>query len=163
MKRFVVPIMILVLGVLLVACASAQNNWADRVTISGYLQARYDGGDTAVQDFTLRRAFLNIAGQAGDKTNVVLTLATFDPMPGTSRPDDIMVYNLFIDHKINDVWSARFGQVPTYFGLEAWQGSSQRVALERAMILQGGGAPGNTSGFYFFGAPDRATRTSAWT
>lgn len=162
--RTLVPLMVLAMVFSIVACAGAQKgevcSLSDKLTVCGYTQVRYDGGDqlgTAddPEDFTLRRAFLNVIANPNERCMIVLTLATFDPMPPTNASHDLMVYNLFMDYKINDVYSARFGQVPTYFGLEAWQGSSERVALERAMILQGSGAGNNQSGFYFFGAPDR--------
>ncbi len=161
-----VPLMVLVMVFSIMAYAGAQKgevcSLSDKLTICGYGQMRYDGGDKLPagaddpEDFTLRRAFLNVIANPNDRSMIVLSLATFDPNPPPPHAqDDIIVYNLFMDYKLNDVYSVRFGQVPTYFGLEAWQGSAERVALERAMILQGSGAGNNQSGFYFFGAPDR--------
>ncbi len=164
MNKFIVP-MIVVLAFVIAACASAQGDWADRVSMSGYLQFRYDGGDRLpttqdeFEDFSLRRAFFNLAASAGDRTNVVLTLASFDRLEDVAAlgytSDDLIIYNLFVDYNINDQWSARFGQVPTYFGLEAWQQSCDRLALERAMILEGDWGANNASGFYFLGPSDR--------
>ena len=159
--RTLIPLMVLAMVFSIVACATAQKgevcSLSDKLTICGYSQMRYDGGDQLgpnddPEDFTLRRAFLNIIANPNERCMIVLTLATFDPNPPGHASDDLVVYNLFMDYKLNDVYSARFGQVPTYFGLEAWQGSSERVALERAAILQSG--PG-ALGFYYAGATDR--------
>lgn len=154
MKRLV-PFMLVAMLLALASAAGADGSWADKVKVNGYAQLRYAGGDEPiVDDFAVRRAFANIIGTPNDRTMFVLSLAIFDPMPPGNQQDDILVYNLFADYKIDDVWSVRFGQVPTYFGLEAWQSSSDRLALERARILQGGGAA-DTCGFYFNGASDR--------
>jgi hypothetical protein len=157
-----VPLMVLVMVFSIMAYAGAQKgevcSLSDKLTICGYGQMRYDGGDKLPagaddpEDFTLRQAYLNVIANPNERCTFVLTLATFDPNPPQNSPDDIIVYNLFMDYKLNDVYSVRFGQVPTYFGLEAWQGSSERVALERAAILQSG--PG-ALGFYFASASDR--------
>ncbi len=157
MKTFV-PLMIAVLAFMVLASASAQEgevcSISDKMTICGYSQLRFEGGDSTTEDFSARRTFLTIAAGVNDRTGFVLSLAHFDSMP-TGQNDDIIVYNLFCDYKINDEWSARFGQVPTYFGLEGWESSNDRLALERAMITQGSGAGNNMSGFYFNGASDR--------
>ncbi len=153
MKKLV-PFMLVAMLLAIAGAAGAQGSWADKVKVNGYAQVRYAGGDDMVDDFALRQAYFNIIGTPNDKTMLVLTLASFDPMPPTHASDGVMVYNLFVDYKIDDVWSVRFGQVPTYFGLEAWQGSSARLALERARILQGR-AGVDTAGFYWMHASDR--------
>jgi len=154
MKRLV-PFMLVAMLLALASAAGADGSWADKVKINGYAQVRYAGGDEPiVDDFALRQAYFNIIATPNDRTMLLLSMATFDPMPATSRADDIMAYLLFVDYKIDDVWSVRFGQVPTTFGFEAWQGSNDRLALERARILQGGGAV-DTCGFFFMSPADR--------
>lgn len=161
MRRLVV-LLVVVMALMIIAGASAQEGevctLSDKLTVCGYLQARFAGGDNVEEDFVLRRAFLNVIAKPSERSGLVLTLATFDPNPPDHSSDDIFVYNLFADYQLNDQWSVRFGQVPTYFGLEAWQGSSDRTALERAAITQSGAAAGTGAdlrGFYWFGASDR--------
>ena len=159
--RTLVPLMVLVMVFSIVAYAGAQKGevttLSDKLIITGYSQMRYDGGDQLgpnddPEDFTLRRAYINVIANPNERCMFVLTLGTFDPNPPNHTSDDIFVYNLFMDYGITETYSVRFGQAPTYFGLEAWQGSNERVALERAAILEGGP---NALGFYYAGAPDR--------
>ncbi|MFO7946847.1 MAG: porin [Armatimonadota bacterium] len=152
MRKLAIPLVVLSL-LTLAAMACAQDNWTDDLAINGYFQARYEGDDATEDEFKIRRMFTNLIADLSDDANAVLTFAYFDNYkPGFE--DDIIIYNMFVDYQINDVWSARFGLVPTTFGYEAWQSSQSRIALERARILQGDPGAGSC-GFYFGGASDR--------
>ncbi len=138
--------------VCVVGAAYAQDgdSWTDRISVSGYTHARYDTGDSVEDGFNFRRMFLNVISRVNDRTMGVITLSRAG---GTAT--DVDLYNAFVDYKINEQWNVQVGQVPTWFGLEGWEGSSARgrLVLERAAIIEGG--PQGTQGFYFKGAPDR--------
>lgn len=159
--RTLVPLMVLVMLLTIVAYAGAQEGAicspSDKMTICGFLQARYSGSDSTVEDFSLRQMYVNLMGKVNENAGFVLTLATFDPNPPGHASDDIVVFNLFGTYKFTDEWSVLLGQVPTFFGLEAWQSSSQRLALERAAICEKGrtGVAADLFGFYFAHPSDR--------
>ncbi|MGC9317468.1 MAG: porin [Armatimonadota bacterium] len=123
--------------------------WYDRICMSGYFHARYIDTDQANQfdTFDFRRMYVTIRGDM-DRTTGIITLSR---VGGDIRGRDtnIDLYNAFVDYQFGDRYAVQFGQVPTWFGLEAWEGSSVRDTLERAKILEGG------PGFFFKGAPDR--------
>lgn len=120
--------------------------WYDRMCVSGYFHFRYvDTDESGVNDgFDFTRMFLTIQGDLDERNHGVITLSRVGP-----DDPNIDLYNAFVDYKINDVYSVQVGQVPTWFGLEAWEGSSVRLPFERAKILQAG------PGFYYQGASDR--------
>jgi len=127
-----------------VAYAQDGESWADRISVSGYFHLRYDGGEAVEDGFNFRRMFLNVIGNVNDRTMGVITLSRVGP-----NDPNIDLYNAFVDYKINDEWNVQMGQAPTWFGVEAWEGSSARLPLERALILESG------PGFFYKGAPDR--------
>ena len=105
--------------------------------------------------FDLRRLYLTVLANPTDRATVVFTLSRV----GGNDPN-IDLYNAFVDYKINDQWAIQVGQVPTWFGWNAWRGSSVRLAWERPRIFEGspfGSAvsPDGRTGFYVLGAPDR--------
>ncbi len=120
--------------------------WYDRLCLAGYFQARYvdTDRDDMNDNFDFRRMFVTIRGDV-DRTTGIVTFARVGP-----DDPNIDLYNAFVDYSFGDRYAVQFGQVPTWFGLEAWEGSSVRDTLERAMILEGGG-----QGFWFAGAADR--------
>ncbi|MEA3404103.1 MAG: porin [Armatimonadota bacterium] len=149
MTRLVVC-MVLIAMLVTAATAVAQEgveeeSWYDRVSMSGYFHARYIDTDQEGEydTFDFRRMYVTIRGEM-DRTTGIITFSRVGP-----NDPNIDLYNAFVDYKIGDRYAIQFGQVPTWFGLEAWEGSSVRDTLERAKILEGG------PGFYFAGAPDR--------
>ena len=161
MVRLAVPLMVvLTLTALSAVCAVAGEvtTGSEKLSFNGFLQGRFAGGDNVEEDFALRQAFLNIIATPTERSGLVLTLATFDPNPPDHKSDDIIVFNLFAEYQISDEWSVRIGQVPTYFGLETWQGSADRVALERAAILEKARpytAGADLNGFWWASPSDR--------
>ncbi len=142
------------LAVALPAMAQGDSSWADRISINGYFHMRYEAMDWAnAQDqFVLRRMYINLMIDANERTKAVITWTRIGPDPALTSSTDWA--NIFVDYMINDQWTARIGQAPDSFGLETMQGSSQRIALERAAVLEGGyGA--RPLGLYFAGPWDR--------
>ncbi len=118
--------------------------WYDRVCMFGYFQFRYEDVDNGDDQFDFRRMFLTLKGDVDDRTTGIITLSRVGP-----DDPNIDLYNAFIDYKLSDRYAIQAGQVPTWFGLEAWEGSSVRLPFERAKVLEAG------RGFYFAGASDR--------
>ncbi|MGD9496994.1 MAG: porin [Armatimonadota bacterium] len=120
--------------------------WYDRMCISGYFRVRYMDTDSASESdqFDLRDLYLTVQGDIDKRSRGIITLSRVGP-----GDPNIDLYNLFVDYKIDDQYRVQIGQVPTWFGLEAWEGSSVRLAFERAKILEAG------TGFFWAGAPDR--------
>jgi len=123
---------------------TGQTSWYDRISINGYASTRYDTGEALQDGFNFRHLYLNVVGNVNDRTMGVITLSRVGP-----GDPNIDLYIAMVDYRINDEWNVQLGQVPTWFGLEAWEGSSVRIPLERALILEGG------PGFYYQGASDR--------
>jgi hypothetical protein len=118
--------------------------WYDRVCMFGYFQFRYEDVDNGNDEFDFRRMYLTLKGDVDERTTGIITLSRVGP-----DDPNVDLYNAFVDYKLSDRYAIQAGQVPTWFGLEAWEGSSVRLPFERAKIFQAG------PGFYFAGASDR--------
>ncbi len=129
-----------------VAQEGQQESWADRINVSGYFQFRYIDTDQAnmFDTFDFTRMYVTIRGDIDKRNTGIITFARVGP-----GDPNIDLYNAFVDYMIDEQYRVQVGQVPTWFGLEGWQGSSQRLAFERAKIIQAG------PGFYWQGASDR--------
>lgn len=155
MKRLITG-MVIVAMLLSMGAAIAQEGlevdecWTDRVCMSGYFQVRFVDEDARTGDsnFDLRRGFFTIKGDLDARSTGIITFARVGPYD-----PDITIYNAFVDYRFDDQFAVQAGQVPTWFGLEAWEGSSVRLPFERAKILEGG--RGGNLGFWWQGASDR--------
>ncbi len=128
-----------------------KEGWEDKVKINGYVHSRYIHRDWGTDDFWLRRMYINLIVTPNDRTTAVITWARIGPdAQGLTNTDWA---NVFVDYKIDDSFTARFGQGPDWFGLETAQSSGKRLALERAAVLEGG--QGKPLGLYFAGPWDR--------
>ncbi|MBD3291398.1 MAG: hypothetical protein GF393_00630 [Armatimonadia bacterium] len=151
MKRLVICMviatMLLSMGIVFAQEGLEQETcWYDRVCLFGYFQVRFIDTDSMDEfdNFDFRRGFFTIKGDIDDRSTGIITLARVGP-----DDPNIDLYNAFIDYKLSERYAIQAGQVPTWFGLEAWEGSSVRLPFERAKILEGG------PGFWFAGAADR--------
>ena len=150
MKRLaicmVIATMLLSMGIAFAQEGLEGQCWYDRVCMSGYFQIRYiDSDDEANPDnFDFRQLYVTIKGDLDDRTTGIITLARVGP-----GDPDVDLYNAFIDYRLGGGYGIQAGQVPTWFGLEAWEGSSVRLPFERAKILEAG------PGFWQAGAADR--------
>ena len=131
--------MLLVAMLLPVCVAVAQEGleeqcWYDRICISGFFRVRYMDTDSASEfdQFDLRDLYLTIQGDIDARSRGIITFSRVGP-----NDPNLDVYNLFVDYRIDDQYRVQIGQVPTWFGLEAWEGSSVRLPFERAKILEG--------------------------
>jgi len=147
----VIVAMLVSMGVALAQEGLEGTCWYDRMCIMGYFDARYLMYEDSSRDdaFDFRRMYVTIKGDVNDRTTGIITLSRV----GGQGPN-IDLYNAFVDYKVGDQWAVQVGQVPTWFGLEAWEGSPARLPLERARILEGAAA-GGVEGFWWQGAPDR--------
>ena len=126
-----------------------QEPWYKCISISGYFHARYMTWENDHDGFDFRRMYVTLKSQVNDDTTGIITLSRVG-----GKGANIDLYNAFVDYKINEQYAVQIGQTPTWFGLEAWEGSTKRLPLRRARILEGTPAPG-TEGFWTLGAPDR--------
>jgi len=132
------------------ALAQEGTSWYDRVSLMGYFQARYEAFEGPKDDeFMFRQMYLTLKADVTDDTSGLICLSRV----GGEGPN-IDLYFAYLEHKINDEWTLQVGQVPCWFGLEAWEGSSSRLVFERARILEGTTADGIV-GFWWQGASDR--------
>ncbi len=140
-------------GMQAAGAAEKKASWADKVKISGYFHARGQYRDWTEDDFDLRRMYINLVVTPNDKTLAWVQWARIgtDPL-GQTGTDWSMA---FVDYKWDSHWSTRFGQGPNWFGIETMQGSSSRLALERAAVLEGTSRNGAPNGLYFLGPWDR--------
>ncbi len=155
------------------AMAEDDSNWADRISIDGYLQVRYEDFDFddesnssaagAVQPadsdwgrydgFTLPRLHINMRADVNERTKAVVTWSRVDNRR-SGRPMWTTDWtNIYLDYAPSDDWSVRIGQAPNWFGLEGAQDSSDRMALERAAFLTT--VPDGPSSIYKYGRWDR--------
>lgn len=151
MKRLVICMviatMLLSMGIVFAQEGLEQETcWYDRVCLFGYFQVRFVDVDAPGENdnFDFRRGYFTIKGDVDPRTTGIITFARVGP-----DDPNIDLYNAFIDYKLGERYGIQAGQVPTWFGLEAWEGSSVRLPFERAKILEGG------PGFWFAGASDR--------
>lgn len=146
MRRLYAVMAVVIL--LSVASAVLADGWEDVIKVNGYFQNRYVHYSEADDQFTLRRMYINLIATPNDRTMAVVTWARIGP-----SPYDANWANVFGQYKLSDTTTIRFGQAPNWFGLETQQSSSQRMALERAAVLEGGGAA--PPGLYWQGPWDR--------
>ena len=141
----------LLLAMVLPVAAQGDSNWADRISLNGYFQTRYEARDFGTDEFVLRRLYVTAVVKANERTTGVITWTRIGPdVQGQSNTDWA---NIFVDYAVNDQWTARIGQAGTWLGLECWEGSAGRLALERAAFLAG--AYGNAPlGMYYAGPWD---------
>lgn len=119
--------------------------WTDRICMLGYFQVRFvDDDRVGHSNFDLRRGFFTIKGDLDARTTGIITFARVGP-----DDPNIDLFNAFVDYRFGERYAIQAGQVPTWFGLEAWEGSSVRLPFERAKILEAG------PGFWFAGPSDR--------
>jgi hypothetical protein len=143
----VIATMLLSMGVAFAQEGLEQEDcWYDRVCIFGYFQFRYvDTDDEMLNDqFDFTRMYLTLKGDVDERTTGIITISRVGP-----QDPNIDLYNAFVDYRLSDRYAIQAGQVPTWFGLEAWEGSSVRLPFERAKIFQAG------PGFFWQGASDR--------
>jgi hypothetical protein len=124
-------------------------SWAEKVAITGYMQNRaeeYGANTGQIDKFFMRRLYLSIIAKTSDRSQAVVQLACDGPYV---HPTTTNWASLYSDYALGHHDTVRFGQAPTWFGIEAWQSSSQRLSFERAAFVEGGngGKP-----FGFFGA-----------
>ena len=138
-------------------------DWTQKIKLTGYMQNRYEWFDVGVDQFTVRRAYLSLIAKPSDRSSAVMTWVRIG-----AGSTDVTWDNLFFDYKLTDTDTLRFGQAPTWFGLEAAQSSSARIPLERAAFLEGGDMRkppglywrGNTDrGLYWIHTPQDCTRS----
>ncbi len=151
MTRLVICVVLatMLMSVGVAVAQDGQGSWADRISISGYFQVRYVDTDQSGQfdNFDFRRMYVTIRGNIDSRNTGIITFARVGP-----QDPNIDLYNAFVDYRIEDQYRVQIGQVPTWFGLEAWESSSVRLPLERAKILEG--TPAGL-GFWWQGASDR--------
>jgi len=142
--------------------APAKKNWSDWVKINGYFHNRYYLRHDGLSEFMLRRMYINLIVTPNSRTTAVVTWARIGYEPAWMSPSGpakleqttVNWAMAFVDYKLDkDEWVVRFGQGPNQFGLECGQSSSQRIALERAVMVEGGGD--RPFGMYFNGPWDR--------
>ncbi len=154
------------------AASAASGNWADRISIDGYLQMRYEdrdmgrssgsrpadnGRDGEHDGFYLPRLHVSLRADVNERTKAVMTWSRLGDT--SSRPQWTTDWtDIYLDYAASDKWTVRIGQAPNWFGLEGAQDSSQRVSLERAAFLTRIpelGGPDWKNGVYHAGRWDR--------
>ncbi len=132
---------VLLLAMVLPVAAEGDSNWSDRISIDGYLQARYEAFDFDDADsywdedgFTLPRMHISLRADVNERTKAVLTWSRLDFDTGSDQRRTYWT-DIYLDYAPNDDWTIRVGQAPNWFGLEGAQDSSERMSLERAAFL----------------------------
>ena len=154
MKRLticmVVIAMLLTIGAVTAQEEAPAERWTDRLDFGGYFQFRYLDRSAPNQpnQFEFRRMFLTMRAQMDERTTGIICLSRIG-----GEGSNIDLFFAFVDYRLSPEWAVIAGQGPTWFGLEAWEGSSVRLPLERAKILEGG--RGSNLGFFWQGPADR--------
>lgn len=145
----VVITMLLAMGLSLAQEGLEEQCWYDRICMSGFFRIQYLDTDApgAHDNFDVRDLYLTFQGDIDARSRGIITFARVGP-----NDPDVTIYNLFVDYSMSDQYKVQIGQVPTWFGLEAWEGSSVRLPFERAKILEGTAAG---FGMWWQGASDR--------
>lgn len=153
MSKIGLCLMVTLLLAMALPAAAQGDSWADRISLNGYFQTRYEARDWegGIDQFVLNRLYVTAVIKANERTTGIITWTRIGPdIQGQSNVDWA---NIFVDYAVNDQWTARIGQAPCWFGLECWEGSDGRLGLERAAFLAG--VYGNSPvGMYFAGPWD---------
>jgi hypothetical protein len=136
-----------------------RSSWAEKVAVTGYFQNRAEEFSakaatppiTQVDKFYLRRLYVSIVAKTSDRSQAVVQVASDGPFVHPTMTNWASVYS---DYALGHHDTVRFGQAPTWFGIEAWQSSSQRLPFERAAFLEGGNG-GKPFGMFGAGPWDR--------
>jgi hypothetical protein len=133
----------------------AKKPWYDSIAINGYAQARYwarkyDSTAAEMDDFGIRRYYMNVIG-THPKGQFVATYCGTGP---DFRENAVARWeNMFAEYWPNSKISVRAGLCPTFFGLDDSESSAIRLTPERAMGLEGSPTLGLT-GLYPSGPSD---------
>jgi hypothetical protein len=130
--------------------ATKPSSWAEKVAITGYMQNRAEefSKNAGVDKFFMRRLYMSIIAKTSDRSQAVVQVACDGSSVHTTVTDWASLYS---DYALGHHDTVRFGQAPTWFGIEAWQSSSQRIPFERSAFIEGGNG-GKPYG-YFGGSP----------
>lgn len=141
------------------APAPVKTNWADKLTVNGYFQARYEQRADSIDDFGIRRMYLNVLGNINDRTYAQVSLVR----AGMSVEPRIDLDAAFVDYTLSPQYVFRIGQIPNTFGWDASESSSRRLPFERFPGSEGiSGRPDRPGikGVWFGGASDRGVALS---
>jgi hypothetical protein len=136
----------------------AKNAWAEKISVSGYFQTRWDSFETnkagapeapGTDRFDIRRMYLNFNIQPNPRVLGVITLAR----DGVDQFYPTWA-QAFVNYKLFPQDYVQLGQASTAFGLEESQSSSQRLPFERAAFNEGD-SRGKPAGLFFAGPYDR--------
>ena len=129
-------------------------SWPDTLKVGGYFQARYEARRGTVDDFLFRRMYITLLATPNSRTTGLVTLRR----TGLATDPAIDFEAAQVDYKIDNQWTARFGQVMTNWGWDGAESSSKRIPLDRFVGVEGiaarTGRPG-INGMYFRGPSDR--------
>lgn len=138
-------------GITAAPATEEKPSWEDKVKIGGYFQTRYAHRDYGRDDFFIKQMYINLDVKPNDRTKARVQWARVGPDPIASSNTDWG--DIWAQYAWSDEWSTRVGQSNNFLGLEMNQSSSKRGPLERAAVLQGGGAA--PRGLQFGGLYDR--------
>ena len=138
--------------------APGKKPWTENIRFTGYSHFRYiwrdnAGSSRSGSEFYWRRMYINLIGKLNPRTTAVVTWARIGEGQEFSAETDADWAVAMVDYRISPDLTFRFGQAPDWFGLETAQSSADRVALDRAAVLEGGRR--RPYGMYFQGPWDR--------
>ena len=161
---------------------SALKNWFDKISIRGYVQARYSylPGDKAIRSeydntirdntgFAFRRVRLVISGDITDWLSFYFQPEFAGTVPGTTGDQSnnfaqirdayadifLPVPFLFLDKKELRI---RAGQSKVPFGFENLQSSQQRLALDRSDAINSAANGERDIGFFLYYTPNETRK-----
>lgn len=135
------------------AAPAPKEKWSDKLSVTGYFHARYEAREDTIDDFFIRRLYVNLIGNWNDRAQSVITF-------GRVGPEDpkIDLEVAMVNYKFRDNWVLTFGQAPNFFGWDTAESSSKRLPFDRWAAGEGiPGRPGRPGirGLYFAGPWDR--------
>jgi hypothetical protein len=131
------------------AAPAPKASWADKLLVNGYFHARYEARESGLDDFTIRRLYLNVIDKPNDRTTAVITVARY----GAGDPN-LLLDSCWVNYQLTPRYSVTFGQILNNFCWDDTESSSQRLAFDRYVSAEGMSRAG-LRGLYFKAPVDR--------
>lgn len=122
------------LAVACLALAAPVFAWDPPVT--GYSQFRFNSGDSADEEFEIRRARLSWKDTVNNEGTTVRVQIDVAGLVESGGDPEVEAKDIWVSHPWSEQFSTRLGFGSSMFGYEVEYSSSKRLAFERARVIR---------------------------